>query len=39
MCMNRGNILWNKLTVEEKSTFNNPLFKLILDRKYVTYRA
>ena len=37
--MNRGNILWNKLTLEEQSTFNNPLFKLILDRKYVTYRA
>ena len=37
--MNRGNILWNKLTLEEQSTFSNPLFKLILDKKYKTYRA
>ena len=37
--MNRGNILWNKLTLEEQSTFSNPLFKLVLDKKYHTYRA
>ena len=37
--MNRGNILWNRLTLNEQSTFSNPLFKFILDRKYKTYRA
>ena len=32
--MNRGQILWNRLnTLEEQSTFSNPLFKLILDKK------
>ena len=31
--MNRGNLLWNKLTREEQLTFSNPLFKLVLDRK------
>ena len=37
--MNRGQVLWNKLTLEEQSTFSNPLFKLVLDKKYKTYRA
>ena len=37
--MNRGNVLWNRLTLEEQSTFSNPLFKLILDKKYKSYRA
>ena len=37
--MNRGNILWNKLTLEEQSTFSNPSFKFILDKKYKAYRA
>ena len=36
--MNRGNILWNKLTREEQLTFSNPLFKLVLDKKYKVYR-
>ena len=37
--MNRGNILWNRLTLEEQTTFSNPLFKLVLNKKYKTYRA
>ena len=31
--MNRGNILWNKLTRDEQHTFSNPLFKTVLDKK------
>ena len=37
--MNRGNILWNKLTKEEQYTFSNQMFKLILDNKYNVYQA
>ena len=37
--MNRGNILWNKLTSEEQMTFSNQMFKLILDKKYNLYKA
>ena len=37
--MNRGNILWNKLTRDEQTTFSNQMFKIILDRKYNVYKA
>ena len=37
--MNRGNILWNRLTKEEQNTFSNQMFKLILEKKYKVYKA
>ena len=37
--MNRGNILWNCLSQEEQTTFSNQMFKLILERKYKSYKA
>ena len=37
--MNRGNILWNKLSRDEQTTFSNQMFKIILDGKYKVYEA
>ena len=37
--MNRGNVLWNRLTQEEQLTFSNQMFKVILDTKYKVYKA
>ena len=36
--MNRGNILWNRLTQDEQNTFSNQMFKIILDKKYKVYK-